>query len=158
MPPASERRATAMTDALELPTADPALALSLAACAGGADSDSNSSAPFVGSVSGADASASGDDVTSISPSEGEVSTSGAPADETAGDEGESSTGAVEPPPPWLVGIDDGGVASRLLRIDPATGKEIQRFQLPKPDDDWGRIRVQDDVLLATAFRKTEPAR
>jgi len=40
-----------------------------------------------------------------------------------------------------------------LRLDPQSGKELARFKLPKPDDAWGRIRVQGDILLATAFRK-----
>lgn len=42
-----------------------------------------------------------------------------------------------------------------LRFDPATGKELAWFKLPNADDDWGRIRVQGDILLASAFRKQE---
>ena len=38
-----------------------------------------------------------------------------------------------------------------LRIDPATGETLAEFTLPNPDDDWGRIRVHGDLLLASAF-------
>ena len=39
-----------------------------------------------------------------------------------------------------------------LRIDPATGSQLAKFKLPDPADDWGRIRVKDDLLIATVFR------
>ncbi len=39
-----------------------------------------------------------------------------------------------------------------LRIDPATGKTLTVLKLPNPEDNWGRIRVHDDLLLASAFR------
>lgn len=39
-----------------------------------------------------------------------------------------------------------------LRIDPATGKTLAKMELPNPDDRWGRIRVHEDLLLASAFR------
>ncbi len=39
-----------------------------------------------------------------------------------------------------------------LRIDPATGKTLAVMKLPNPDDQWGRIRVHEDLLLASAFR------
>lgn len=47
------------------------------------------------------------------------------------------------------------MGKECLRIDPVTGKELTRFKLPKSDDQWGRIRVQGDTLLATAFREDE---
>ncbi|MCP4173240.1 MAG: PQQ-binding-like beta-propeller repeat protein [Fuerstiella sp.] len=39
-----------------------------------------------------------------------------------------------------------------LRLDPATGKQLAEFRLPDPADDWGRIRVKDDLLIAVVFR------
>ncbi len=39
-----------------------------------------------------------------------------------------------------------------LRLDPATGKQLAEFKLPNPSDDWGRIRVKDDLLIAVVFR------
>lgn len=39
-----------------------------------------------------------------------------------------------------------------LRIDPATGKRLSEFKLPNKEDDWGRIRVQDDLLITEVFR------
>ena len=39
-----------------------------------------------------------------------------------------------------------------LRLDPATGKQLAKFKLPDPADDWGRIRVKDDLLIAVVFR------
>jgi len=42
---------------------------------------------------------------------------------------------------------------RVLRIDPATGKQVSAFSLANPADTWGRIRVQGDLLIATIHRK-----
>ena len=39
-----------------------------------------------------------------------------------------------------------------LRIDPSTGKQLAEFKLPNPTDDWGRIRVKDDMLITVVFR------
>ncbi len=39
-----------------------------------------------------------------------------------------------------------------LRLDPATGKQLAEFKLPDPADDWGRIRVKDDLLITVVFR------
>lgn len=42
-----------------------------------------------------------------------------------------------------------------LRLDPATGKQLAEFKLSDPADDWGRIRVKDDLLIAVVFRKID---
>ena len=39
-----------------------------------------------------------------------------------------------------------------LRLDPATGRKLAEFKLEHPSDDWGRIRVKDDLLIAVVFR------
>lgn len=39
-----------------------------------------------------------------------------------------------------------------LRIDPATGKTLAVMKLPNPDDQWGRIRIHEDLMLTSAFR------
>ena len=39
-----------------------------------------------------------------------------------------------------------------LKLDPSTGEQINEFKLQKPDDDWGRIRVVDNKLIAEVFR------
>lgn len=39
-----------------------------------------------------------------------------------------------------------------LRLDPATGKTLAEFKLPNLEDQWGRIRVHEDLLLTSAFR------
>ncbi len=39
-----------------------------------------------------------------------------------------------------------------LKLDPTTGEQINEFKLQKPDDDWGRIRVVDNKLIAEVFR------
>ena len=41
------------------------------------------------------------------------------------------------------------------RIDPATGKTLAVFELPNPEDSWGRIRVHGDLLLTSTFRVSE---
>lgn len=38
------------------------------------------------------------------------------------------------------------------KLDPATGEQINEFKLQKPEDDWGRIRVVDNKLIAEVFR------
>jgi outer membrane protein assembly factor BamB len=43
----------------------------------------------------------------------------------------------------------------LKKIDPTTGDIINEFKLPNPDDDWGRIRVVKDKLIAEVFRKID---
>jgi outer membrane protein assembly factor BamB len=42
-----------------------------------------------------------------------------------------------------------------LRLDPATGRQLAEFKLPNPTDDWGRIRVKDDLLIAVIFRQLD---
>ena len=39
-----------------------------------------------------------------------------------------------------------------LRLDPATGERMSEFKLSDPEDDWGRIRVKDDLLITVVFR------
>ena len=39
-----------------------------------------------------------------------------------------------------------------LKLDPTTGEQINEFKLQKPNDDWGRIRVVDNKLIAEVFR------
>lgn len=39
-----------------------------------------------------------------------------------------------------------------LRLDPATGKTLATMKLPNPEDRWGRIRIQGDLLLTSVFR------
>jgi outer membrane protein assembly factor BamB len=43
----------------------------------------------------------------------------------------------------------------LIRLDPATGKELSRFQPPQKKGAWGRIRVQGDLLLGSVFTERE---
>lgn len=45
-----------------------------------------------------------------------------------------------------------------LKLDPATGEQINEFKLQKPDDDWGRIRVVDNKLIAEVFRDIDADR
>ena len=42
-----------------------------------------------------------------------------------------------------------------LKLDPVTGDQINEFKLQNPDDDWGRIRVIDDKLIAEVFREID---
>ena len=39
-----------------------------------------------------------------------------------------------------------------LRLDPQTGDQVNEFKLPNPEDDWGRIRVIGEKLIAEIFR------
>ncbi|MCH2202904.1 MAG: PQQ-binding-like beta-propeller repeat protein [Fuerstiella sp.] len=39
-----------------------------------------------------------------------------------------------------------------LRLDPATGERLAEFRLPDAADDWGRIRVKGELLIAVVFR------
>ena len=43
----------------------------------------------------------------------------------------------------------------ILRIDPVDGKIVSKFTPPSESDEWGRIRVEDDVLLASICRDGE---
>lgn len=45
-----------------------------------------------------------------------------------------------------------------LRLDPATGRQLAEFKLPNPTDDWGRIRVKGDLLIAVVFRTIDADR
>jgi outer membrane protein assembly factor BamB len=42
-----------------------------------------------------------------------------------------------------------------LKLDPTTGEQINEFKLQNPDDDWGRIRVVDNKLIAEVFREID---
>ena len=42
--------------------------------------------------------------------------------------------------------------NECLRLDPATGKTLATMKLPNPEDRWGRIRIQGDLLLTSVFR------
>jgi len=42
---------------------------------------------------------------------------------------------------------------RILKIDPANGKQLAVFAPPMAGDTWGRIRVQGDLLIGTVHRK-----
>jgi outer membrane protein assembly factor BamB len=39
-----------------------------------------------------------------------------------------------------------------LRLDPQTGDQVNEFKLQNPEDDWGRIRVVGEKLIAEIFR------
>ena len=43
-----------------------------------------------------------------------------------------------------------------LKLDPASGEQINEFNLQIPDDDWGRIRVVGGKLIAEIFRDIDP--
>lgn len=127
------------------------LALSLTACASGSDSNTSTSAPLLGSDGGGDASASGDETMPSGPtSDGETSGDSVPGDGSDGSAGgtDGSTGAVDPAPPWLVAVDDGGLASRLVRIDPATAATTEVCQLPSGRNYTSLVLTRDGELLA----------
>jgi len=42
-----------------------------------------------------------------------------------------------------------------LKLDPVTGDQINEFKLQNPEDDWGRIRVIKDKLIAEVFRQID---
>jgi outer membrane protein assembly factor BamB len=42
-----------------------------------------------------------------------------------------------------------------VRLDPATGEEVETFTLPEEGDQWGRIRIWKDQIIAPVFRKVE---
>ena len=42
-----------------------------------------------------------------------------------------------------------------LRLDPKTGDQVNEFKLQNPEDDWGRIRVIGDKLIAEVFRNID---
>jgi len=41
---------------------------------------------------------------------------------------------------------------RILKLDPSNGKQLAVFPPPAAGDTWGRIRVQDDLLIGTVHR------
>jgi outer membrane protein assembly factor BamB len=58
----------------------------------------------------------------------------------------------------LVGASDGVyivLGKEIVRLDPASGDELGRFPVPGGDGEWGRIRLRDDLLIASIFRDTE---
>ena len=44
------------------------------------------------------------------------------------------------------------IGREVLRVNPVDGKIVSKFVTPSPSDDWGRIRVEGDVLLAPICR------
>ncbi len=40
-------------------------------------------------------------------------------------------------------------------INPVTGKHVKQFKLPSPDQRWGRMRVVNDLLVATIWEKKD---
>ena len=40
-------------------------------------------------------------------------------------------------------------------FDPATGKQIGKITLPDPDDSFGRIRIQDELMIVPVFRNVD---
>ena len=40
-----------------------------------------------------------------------------------------------------------------LRLDPKTGETLAELKLPDPADKWGKVRVYEDMLIATLFRE-----
>ncbi|MFV2066257.1 MAG: PQQ-binding-like beta-propeller repeat protein [Pirellulales bacterium] len=42
-----------------------------------------------------------------------------------------------------------------LRIDPTSGKTLAELKLPSPSEQWGKVRVADDLLIATVFRNSK---
>ena len=55
-------------------------------------------------------------------------------------------------------VDDGiylVLVDRCVRLDPATGRTLAEFRFPDAADQWGRVRVEGDLLLAELFRETE---
>ncbi|MDQ3621048.1 MAG: PQQ-binding-like beta-propeller repeat protein [Verrucomicrobiota bacterium] len=62
----------------------------------------------------------------------------------------------------FVSLEDGiyvGAAEKLLRLDPATGKQLAAWPVPLPEPGlcWGGLRIEGDVLVATAFRPQDLA-
>ena len=58
----------------------------------------------------------------------------------------------------LVGVSDGVyvvVGKEIVHLDPASGNELARFRLPAGAGEWGRIRVQGNLLIAAIFRPTD---
>ena len=47
------------------------------------------------------------------------------------------------------------LGQEIVRLDPATGDELSRFQVPDGAGEWGRIRLQGDLLVASIFRDTK---
>jgi len=46
------------------------------------------------------------------------------------------------------------LVDRCARIDPQTGATLAEFQLPNEQEQWGRIRVEGDLLITEVFGKT----
>lgn len=42
-----------------------------------------------------------------------------------------------------------------VRLDPASGRQLDEFTLDDPNDDWGRIRIVDDFLVVPVFRRVD---
>lgn len=47
------------------------------------------------------------------------------------------------------------LGNNCLRLDPASGKELARFQVSGGAGEWGRVRIYNDLLIASVFRDTE---
>jgi outer membrane protein assembly factor BamB len=46
------------------------------------------------------------------------------------------------------------LVDRCVRLDPETGEELAAFRLENPEEQWGRIRVEKDVLITEVFGET----
>lgn len=47
------------------------------------------------------------------------------------------------------------LVDRCVRLDPATGATLAELRLPNDSEDWGRIRVEGDLLITEVFGDTE---
>lgn len=47
------------------------------------------------------------------------------------------------------------LVDRCARIDPQTGATLAEFRLPNEQEQWGRIRVEGDLLITEVFGQTE---
>lgn len=58
----------------------------------------------------------------------------------------------------MVGVRDGlyiVLGKECVRLDPTSGNEMDRFHVPDDAGEWGRIRVEGDLLIASIFRETD---
>lgn len=46
------------------------------------------------------------------------------------------------------------LVDRCVRLDPETGEELAAFRLENPEEQWGRIRVEEDLLITEVFGET----
>ncbi|MFH1923737.1 MAG: PQQ-binding-like beta-propeller repeat protein, partial [Planctomycetota bacterium] len=58
----------------------------------------------------------------------------------------------------FLAVDDAiylALGREILRIDPADGAIVAKFTPPSESDEWGRIRVEGDLILASLFRNAD---